>query len=331
MTIEINRKEIASMAAGTELYTIEEIGMGKWRVTSPSGEEHEVTIFEIEDPEYMISCTCESFRYQKRICKHVAKVFKETFNPETNKFDVPKEDEWHAEEITFEKEGPPHMTEEEVEVLREEKKEEKKEEGKMKNGNDKIKRFANEIRGKLVVLYGEPFSGKTTLAHVLARCFDRTVYFKVDKNFSADDFGNIAKNVHYIDVDSPQQLLRELRSFTRSPPQGSLIVVDSVTSLDAFFISSDPTTPSPRMENARAKFADAVMQLLSFVKGQNTVIVIAHEKIRDFQTNEIVPRFNVVALRHSDMIFRVRIENGRRKVEKVKIRRPVEQPEFDFS
>jgi predicted ATP-dependent serine protease len=196
---------------------------------------------------------------------------------------------------------------------------------------DKLIKFASEIRGKLVVVYGQPYAGKTTLVHALTKYFERTVYFKVDKNFSREDFEHIAKNVYYIDINSPQQLLRELRALTRAPPRNALIVVDSVTSLDSFFVPSDPTTPSPRMENARAKFADAVMQLLSFVKGLNTVIVIAHEKIRDFKTEEIVPRFNIVALRHSDANYRVVDENGKRKVKKVRERRRVEKPDFDFS
>jgi len=196
---------------------------------------------------------------------------------------------------------------------------------------DKFRKFADEIRGKLIVIFGQPYAGKTTLAHALSRYFDRTIYLKVDRNFSRDDFAHIAKNVYYIDIDSPQRLLRELRSLARSPPSGALIVVDSVTSLDSFFVPSDPTTPSPRMENARAKFADAVMQLLSFVKGRNTVVVIAHEKIRDFKTGEIGPRFNLVALRHSDANYHLTIEDGRRKVKKVAERRPVEKPDFDFS
>ena len=208
---------------------------------------------------------------------------------------------------------------------------EKRKEAKAEAKVDKIAKFASEIRGKLVVIYGQPYAGKTTLAHTLTRHFERTVYFKVDRNFSRDDFKHIAKNVYYIEISNPQQLLRELRSLARSPPQNALVVVDSVTSLDSFFVPSDPTTPSPRMENARAKFADAVMQLLSYVKGQNTVIVIAHEKIRDFKTEEIVPRFNVVALRHCDANYHIIVENNKRKVKKVRERKPVEKPDFDFS
>jgi len=207
-------------------------------------------------------------------------------------------------------------------------------EAKSKNlakSGDKFASFAKEIKGKLIVLYGQPYAGKTTLVHALTQHFERTVYFKVDRNFSREDFAHIAKNVYYIDIDSPQRLLRELRTLARSPPQNTLIVVDSVTSLDSFFVPSDPTTPSPRMENARAKFADAVMQLLSFVKGQNTVIVIAHEKIRDFQSGEIVPRFNIVALRHADSLYHIVVENNKRKVKRTMVRKPVTEPDFDFN
>jgi hypothetical protein len=191
-----------------------------------------------------------------------------------------------------------------------------------------IEKFASEIRGKLVVLFGEPYVGKTTLVHAVAKHFERVIYFKVDKNFNIGDFPK--DNIYYIEVNAPWELLRELKNLNQKPPApNSLIVVDSVTSLDAFFIPSDPTQPSPRLENARAKFADAVMQRLSYLK-PNTVMVLAHEKIRDFRTGEVGPRFNVVALRHADLMYHLVIENGKRKVKKVRERRVVKEPQFEF-
>ena len=152
-----------------------------------------------------------------------------------------------------------------------EKEGEKKETGKV----DKLKQFAEIIRNKLVVLFGEPYVGKTTLAHALTKYFDTTVYFRIDRNFDPEQFKRIAKNITYININSPQHLNYQLNELLRSPPNSVFIVVDSVTSLDAFFMPTDPTKQSPLTDKLRARFADSVMQRLAIIKEKdNTVMVI---------------------------------------------------------
>jgi len=208
--------------------------------------------------------------------------------------------------------------------VREEKKKEEKKEG-------KLQALAKQIRNKLTVLYGEPFVGKTTLAHLLSKYFEHTVIFKIDKNYRPEDFRHINSNIHYVNINSHKGLISVLDDMLRNPPQNALIVVDSITGLDAFFMPSDPSKPSPRMENARARFVDAVMQRLSFIKyNGNTVIVIAHERLRNWETQERVPRFNVTALRHADMCFRLVKENEHRRLVRTHLRDYYKAREEDF-
>ncbi len=198
----------------------------------------------------------------------------------------------------------------------------------------KVQQFYEEIKGKFVVLFGNPMVGKTTLAHFVSRHFEHTVYFKIDKNFSREDYRHVASNINYIEINTPQGILKVLNDMLYHPPKGALVVVDSITSLDSFFTPQDPTNPSPRMENARTRFIDAVFQKLAQLKDKGcTVLVLSHEKIADFKTGEVMPRFNRIALRHIDRMYRLAIENGKRKIVRVKFRKPseVREDEFDFT
>jgi len=182
-----------------------------------------------------------------------------------------------------------------------------------------IKRFLKEAKNKLVVLYGEPFVGKTTFCHVLSKYFPETYYLRIDKNFEKEIFSKLGSNIRYIDINHPRGLISAIDSLIRERPTGILVVVDSITGLDGYFIPQDPTYPSPRLENARAKFIDAVLQKLSYIKGKNTVIIVSHEKIKDFQTNEIIPRFSRTALRHADVVYRMiyDVQTNTRRIVKV--------------
>jgi len=117
--LEIKRKDVLSMAQKAELYTVEKVEDGKWRVISPDGSEYGVAVIEIEEPRFFAYCTCEHFTYRRTLCKHIAKVLKESYDISTNRFNVPKKEEWKDEEIQTKEEKK------EVEDL--EKKDEKKE------------------------------------------------------------------------------------------------------------------------------------------------------------------------------------------------------------
>jgi len=108
-----------------------------------------------------------------------------------------------------------------------------------------------------------------------------------------------------------------------------IVIVDSITSMDSFFVPEDPTKEDPRVNNRRARFCDAVLQRLQKFKQKGVVIVIAHEAIKNFKTGEIGPRMNVVAMRHADALLHATIEDGKRKIKRVIVREVVKEPEFD--
>ena len=181
-----------------------------------------------------------------------------------------------------------------------------------------------KLKGKLVILYGSPMVGKTTFAHQLAREYSACLYLKIDKNFRKGDYD--VDNVVYHEINDPEQLLEIVKQL--APQKDTLVVLDSVTSLDAFFVSN-PLVPSPRMDVARARFADAVIFHLQRLKENNTVLVIAHEKIADFKTEEIAPRMNAITMRHADIVMRAKIENGKHIIEVERIRKPKKQVNFE--
>ena len=123
--VTVDRKEIAEKSKNMELYTVEQMDPGEWRVISPGGETYVVKVFEIEDPRYSVECTCEGFRHRKHVCKHIAKVFRESFDPETNRFNIPREEE---EVKMVEAKAEPVYVEKEVLSERKERAEKKAEE-----------------------------------------------------------------------------------------------------------------------------------------------------------------------------------------------------------
>jgi len=45
-----------------------------------------------------------------------------------------------------------------------------------------------------------------------------------------------------------------------------------------------------------------------------TNLIIAHEKIKNFETGEVAPRVNKIVLRNVDIVLRMSIENGKRTI-----------------
>jgi len=101
--LEISRKDVLNEAKKTELYTVEKIEEGKWKVVSPDGNEYDVAILEIEEPRYFASCTCEHFMHRRKLCKHIAKVLKESYDLSENRFDVPKYSKKEVETVSEKK------------------------------------------------------------------------------------------------------------------------------------------------------------------------------------------------------------------------------------
>ena len=207
-----------------------------------------------------------------------------------------------------------------------EKVESKEEEGrnKEKEKENIFSKIKEALLGKFVILYGEPFVGKTTFAMNLARFYVNKVLLKVDKNYDAKDYDF---DGWVVEIESPTHLLKVVEKIQER--QDQIVILDSITSLDAHFIpKDDPLKIDPRLTNVRTRFFDAVLQRLSRFKKNGTVLVICHERIVDFATRKVGPRINVVALRHVDMVLRMTIENGRRKITKEKVRVPTKEVEF---
>ncbi len=184
-----------------------------------------------------------------------------------------------------------------------------------------------KLKGKLIVLIGDPLSGKTTFAHELAKLFSKAVFFKIDKNYRPSDYN--LDHAMYLEIDNPKQLLHNINAI--NPEDDQLVVVDSITSLDAFFIPDDPMKIDPRFNNLRARFCDSVIQKLQKFKEKGTVIVICHEAIKDFKTGAVGARMNRIALRHADMVLRiVKNPDGTRDVYAIDERKPVEKPKFNI-
>jgi len=184
----------------------------------------------------------------------------------------------------------------------------------------------NEMYGKQVILFGEPFSGKTTFAMRLSKEYTNTTLLKVDKNYNVEEYD--FRGVVY-EIYSPKQL-KFLIENKLEEKDDHLIILDSLTSLDSLFVPEDPLKIDPSMFNRRASFFDRILQQLSKFKKKGTVLIICHEKIADFRTREVAPRVNRIVLRHCDAVYRLTVENGKRKLKKVLERKVVKDPEIVF-
>jgi len=201
----------------------------------------------------------------------------------------------------------------------------RREQTKEKTEKSKSSGLKDRFLNKLTVLFGQPLTGKTTFAMHLAKEFSRVAVIKVDKNYSVEDYGI---NARVFPVSRPRDVLDAISQIPAYEDQ--LVIVDSITSLDAYFMPEEPEKDDPRVANRRARFCDAVMMGLQKFRKGGAVLVIAHEAIKDFQTKEVGPRMNVIALRHADQVLRLTVENGKRKITRVNVRKVVENPEFEF-
>lgn len=205
--------------------------------------------------------------------------------------------------------------------------EKRSESKKASESKDKVdlNKIKDTLFGKFIILYGEPFVGKTTFAMNLAKLYKNRILLKVDKNYDAVNDYNF--DGWLVEIENPAHLLRVVEKIYEREDQ--IVILDSITSLDSYFVPrDDPLKMDPRLTNARTRYFDAVLQRLSKLKKNGTVLVICHERIVDFATRKVGPRINVVALRHVDLVLRMVIENGKRKIRKEKIRMPTEKVEF---
>jgi hypothetical protein len=194
-----------------------------------------------------------------------------------------------------------------------------------KNG-DKLAELAKRIKGKVVVLYGEPLVGKSVLVHYLSKYFEKPVLFKVDNNYD-DEYKSINPNLKYLDTLSFEKLMYYLDKANSF--DNDFIAIDSLTSLAAEVLSKGSL--SPRDYNRLASMYDIVTFKASRLKPK-TIVVVAHEKLVDFRTGEVGPRMNKVSLRNVDIVIRLyKDEQGNRKLKIEAERKPtVVEPRFEI-
>jgi len=192
-----------------------------------------------------------------------------------------------------------------------------KTEQKVEQGTDELKALADRIRGKVVVLYGEPLVGKTVLVHLLSKYFESPVLIKVDNNYG-DEYKQLNPNLKYLDAPTFERVNYYIDKSKEY--NNDLIIIDSLTSLAAEVLSKGSL--SPRDYNRLASMYDVITFKASRLKPK-TVIIVVHEKIVSFETKETGPRMNRIALRNVDMVIRLyNDENGERVIKIVAERRP---------
>jgi len=191
-------------------------------------------------------------------------------------------------------------------------KEEQKEEQK-----DELRELAEKIRGKVIVLYGEPLVGKTVLVHLLSRYFEKPLLLKIDNNYG-DEYRELNPKLKYLDSPSFEKVLYYLDKAKEF--DNDFIAIDSLTSLASEILSKGSL--SPRDYNRLASMYDIVTFKASRLKPR-TVLIVAHERIVNFETREVGPRMNKIALRNVDMLIRLyKDQEGNRIISIVAERKP---------
>jgi len=196
----------------------------------------------------------------------------------------------------------------------------------IKKERDLFEKLLERIANKVVLLFGEPMVGKTTLAKELAKR-KNTVWIKIDTNYSKEEVQSIAKEVY--EVKNPLFMYKIIEALkNRDDLKDSLIVIDSLTTLASEFLKG--RMGSPRANKELADYYDTVLAEFSKLKEKGvTVLVITHEALKKWDT--IAPRMNLIALRHIDLVLRMYLdEKGERRVKVWRERKKVENPSFIF-
>lgn len=188
---------------------------------------------------------------------------------------------------------------------------------------ENLQQFKEKINGKVVILFGKAWVGKSIFTLTLSNLFTHTKVFLIDRNYS-QDFFKINPKANIVEIETPKQL--DLMLSKETVLEDKLIVIDSITTLQTNFIKDSYFSPRAYLEFNN--FSDKIANMLSKLTPKVTSIVIAHEKIRDWQTQEAVPRVNWTMLRNTDMLVRLFEENGKRKIKIIASRELPKKIEF---
>lgn len=179
---------------------------------------------------------------------------------------------------------------------------------KAKGGFD-FEKLKKALKGKTVVLYGNYGVGKTIFSLLFSKQFKNSVFLVIDKNYYSEYY-KINPKAKFIDIHNVWQLRQSIKSLQKS--SDTLVVVDSITTIQSEIVGEKGF--SPRAYNEYNNTCDWITNQLSKLKPEVTSIIIAHERIKDWESQEAIPRFNPIALRNVDVQLRMVMERGKRKL-----------------
>ena len=196
--------------------------------------------------------------------------------------------------------------------------------------NPYLQKWFEANRGKLVLLYGKPASGKSTFALEICKLAEKPTYIVIDTNLKGLIQDGKMRVIQPEDYKTLLNLLTKISDLTREQIDADLIVLDSITTLAMDFYEGAKLS-SMRVNLEMRRFYDKTFRLLSKIARKGiTVIVIAHESIKKFQGKDgevIGPAINEIAVRHVDAIYHA-LKNGGYKIVREMRREKVENPKF---
>jgi predicted ATP-dependent serine protease len=160
---------------------------------------------------------------------------------------------------------------------------------------ENIKKIRNMILGKTVMLFGEPLVGKSLFALTLSKQFDKSVLLLIDRNYPKEFF-LVNSKIQVHQINNPKHLDYVVQKIQSENNQ--LVIIDSITSLSTFFLQE--AYFSPRAINAFNNFSDKIIRQLASLTPNTTNLIIAHERLKSFETNEVAPRVSKIVLRNVD-------------------------------
>jgi predicted ATP-dependent serine protease len=190
---------------------------------------------------------------------------------------------------------------------------------------ENIKKVRNLILGKTVMLFGEPLVGKSLFALTLSKQFDKSVLLLIDRNYPKEFF-SVNSKIQVHQINNPKYLDYVVQKI--QPENNQLIIIDSITSLSTFFLQE--AYFSPRAINAFNNFSDKIIRQLASLTPHTTNLIIAHERLKSFETNEVVPRVSKIVLRNVDMILRMHVDNEKRFIKVYQERKLPAKVEYYF-
>ena len=183
-----------------------------------------------------------------------------------------------------------------------------------------IEGLAKEVKGKRCVIYGESWTGKTTLALHMAKHLGKVLFIDADTNYPVQEMvKRLGLDLIYKQAKSFEQTYHFLRSTT-----ADTVIIDSLSGLVSNLIDR-LGIGNPRLALLNAQYQERLIKLCMHF---GTSIIITHLGA-DFRRGERI-RINQALLRYIDLIIKLdRDIEGKRFIE-VQRRIPIESPSFEF-